>query len=118
MQREDEFIGLKREGSANCYGFLADAGKPLADLALAKELEHFVLDHAREQDAFVEANEILCRELIAFEFDRAFHFGFFTQSGKGNEVVIGGMLKAVGQGLCGWRLVFLEQLTNNMKPGQ
>ena len=38
-------------------GLLADAGKPLADLSLAQQLEHFLFDQARAQQTFVQAQE-------------------------------------------------------------
>jgi hypothetical protein len=46
VQREDIVFGRKGEGSTDGNSFLADAGEPLADFALAQEGEHFFLYQA------------------------------------------------------------------------
>ena len=59
VQRQDVVLFLQGHGGAYRNGLLADAREPFADLALAQEDEHLVLDHAWQQDATVEFQQQL-----------------------------------------------------------
>lgn len=81
MQRKNKLLWLECERGTDRYSFLSNAGKPFADFSLAEQFEHLLLDHTREQDAFIEPHQVFVREFLAFEADGLFCFSVFGHEG-------------------------------------
>src|SRR5688572_11177468 len=59
VQRKNILIGVQRKCSSNRNGFLANAAEPFADLALAKEYQHLILNDARIKEVFIDIKQVV-----------------------------------------------------------
>jgi hypothetical protein len=59
---QDVFIAIQGKAAPNGDSFLTDTGEPFRQFPLAQEHEHFLLDHARLQDSFIDTPELVVGE--------------------------------------------------------